>query len=208
MDGRNENKSINLQKEFITAKNIVSLFQKYKVPENFSLLSIDIDGNDFYIWYKLAQANYKPEIVIIEYNHTLGLDNVVMKYNKDYVWNKRSNLGGASITAYYNLGNMIEYTLIYTNRVNLYFIRNDIIQKINNNNIFFKNQGNPTELFKNCIPNKDFDWFYYKIIKYRADYQYSRKSYGIYKEKYLWIKPTNKQYYISSEEAISIAEKI
>ena len=48
MDGANENLYINLRKEFITKENIISLFQKYNIPINFNLLSIDIDYNDFY----------------------------------------------------------------------------------------------------------------------------------------------------------------
>jgi hypothetical protein len=43
MDGRNEDHSINLQKEFFTAENIVQLFQKYRVPLRFDHLTVDID---------------------------------------------------------------------------------------------------------------------------------------------------------------------
>src|ERR1700722_3810434 len=45
MDGGYQNESINLRKEFITAENINALFQKYDVPKQFDLLSIDIDFN-------------------------------------------------------------------------------------------------------------------------------------------------------------------
>ena len=50
MDGSNDNSSINLHREFITRENIVSeLFFKYRVPTDFDLLSVDIDGNDFHV---------------------------------------------------------------------------------------------------------------------------------------------------------------
>ena len=113
MDGGYEDPQINLKKEFITIDNILDLFKKYipKKFQNFSLLSIDIDGNDFYIW-KIISIKYKPIIVIIEYNHTFGLNDVVIQYNFKFTWNKKSNYYNASITAYYNLGKSIGYTLI------------------------------------------------------------------------------------------------
>ena len=36
--------------ERVTAENIVGLFKKYNVPEEFDFLSIDIDYNDWYVW--------------------------------------------------------------------------------------------------------------------------------------------------------------
>lgn len=51
--------------EFITKENINSLFDKYEVPDKFDILSIDIDGNDYWIW---EEINRNPNVVIIEYN--------------------------------------------------------------------------------------------------------------------------------------------
>ena len=39
------------------------------VPHDFDVLSIDIDGNDFHVWH--AFCNYKPKIVVIEFNPTI-----------------------------------------------------------------------------------------------------------------------------------------
>jgi hypothetical protein len=128
MDGSHENTSINLHKEFITAENINELFQKYQVPTEFDLLSIDIDYNDFYIWYALE--NYKPRVVVIEYNatHQPNEDKVAM-YNPTYMWDF-TNYFGASILALKRLGNLKGYTLVYAEKqgVNLFFIRKDVIE--------------------------------------------------------------------------------
>ena len=43
MDGSHENLAINLHKEDITHSNILGLFEKYNVAENFDLLSEDTD---------------------------------------------------------------------------------------------------------------------------------------------------------------------
>jgi len=54
----------NIKKEIVTAENIQSLFQKYDVPKNFDLLSIDIDYNDYWVWK--AITDYHPRVVVME----------------------------------------------------------------------------------------------------------------------------------------------
>ena len=48
MDGNGDGTTI--KQEFITAENINQLFAKYNVPQEFDLLSIDIDTNDYWVW--------------------------------------------------------------------------------------------------------------------------------------------------------------
>ncbi|WP_052345046.1 tetratricopeptide repeat protein [Planktothrix rubescens] len=142
MDGGYENKEIGLYQEFITAENINELFQKYKVPQELDLLSIDIDYNDFYIWKSLDEI-YQPRVVIIEYNAShLPTEDKVVKYDANAVWDS-TNYFGASIRALYNLGKRKGYSLIYANNqgVNLFFVKNSILSKIEHsfkdtNNIF------------------------------------------------------------------------
>lgn len=146
MDGFHENPSINLRKEFITAENINNLFEKYNVPNNFDLLSIDIDYNDFYVWNAIS-SKYSPRVVIIEYNatHLPHADKVVM-YNPNYMWDG-TNYYGASILALARLGKKKGYTLVYAENkgVNLFFIRNDILKKVSYK---FKNVGNVSQIYK------------------------------------------------------------
>ena len=142
MDGGYENKEIGLYQEFITAENINELFQKYKVPQELDLLSIDIDYNDFYVWKSLDEI-YQPRVVIIEYNAShLPTEDKVVKYDANAVWDT-TNYFGASIRALYNLGKLKGYSLIYANNqgVNLFFVKSSILSHIEHsfkdtNNIF------------------------------------------------------------------------
>jgi len=83
MEGVEENKN-DVKAEFITRENINSLFEKYGVPNKFDLLSIDLDGNDYWIW---KEINYEPNVVIIEFNaHFDSESKFVIEYNPTHVW--------------------------------------------------------------------------------------------------------------------------
>lgn len=146
LDRMFEREEHNLFKEYITAENINDLFEKYQVPHTFDLLSIDIDYNDFYVW-KALDEKYRPAVVVIEFNatHSPSEDKVV-KY-QPYFSGGGSNYYGASILAMYNLGRSKGYSLVYAeeNGVNLFFIRDDILEKTHAQ---FKNVNDVMNLYR------------------------------------------------------------
>ncbi len=46
-----------------------TILRATEIPADFDLLSIDVDGNDYHIWD--AVKEYKPKIVVIEFNGTI-----------------------------------------------------------------------------------------------------------------------------------------
>ena len=146
LDRMYENSAINLHKEFITAENITDLFDKYNVPHDLDLLSIDIDFNDFYVW-KALDAKYEPSVVVIEYNAThLPHEDKVVKY-QPYFCGEGTNYYGASILALYHLGRSKGYSLVYADKegVNLFFIRDDILEK---KKLQFKDMNDVEKLYR------------------------------------------------------------
>jgi len=128
MDGGSHN-SPHVKKEFITAENINDLFIKYKVPEEFDLLSVDIDGNDYWVWEKLDHK-YSPRVLVIEYNASIPPDrSLSIKYEPDFRWDG-TNYFGASIGALVKISEKKGYRLVVCDRngVNAFFVRNDLIQ--------------------------------------------------------------------------------
>lgn len=128
MDGSGDN--IHVQREFVMAENINELFQKYAVPEEFDLLSIDIDGNDLWVW-KALDARYQPRLVIIEYNPTLPPTlNRTIEYDPRFIWDK-TDYFGASLKALDELALQKGYRLVCCNKmgVNAFFLRQDIIER-------------------------------------------------------------------------------
>lgn len=96
--------------EWIDEQNIEDLFRQAAVPENFDLLSIDLDGNDYWIWK--AISSYRPRVVSIEYNATLPHHVFwVMKYNAGHKWDQTSFFG-ASLAAMEKLAGEKGYKLV------------------------------------------------------------------------------------------------
>lgn len=99
-------------REFVTAENVEALFARYGVPETFDLLSVDIDGNDYWVWK--AIEHYTPRVVIVEYNIFFALDaSLTIEYHADHVWDE-TTYHGASLAALCKLGLEKSYTLVHT----------------------------------------------------------------------------------------------
>jgi hypothetical protein len=115
---------------FITKDNINTLISRYTSIKDVGLLSIDIDGNDYWIWEAISVI--QPRIVVCEYNSTFGsLLKVSVPYDPDFARTKNhySNLYfGASLSALCHLGEKKGYDFIGTAGagVNAFFVRNDI----------------------------------------------------------------------------------
>jgi hypothetical protein len=127
MDGGEYPPELKVMREFITAENIEDLFRKYNVPESFDLLSIDIDGNDYWVWK--AITHFHPRIVIVEYNaHIPPGESKTIPYDPAFVWDK-TDYYGASLLALKKLGESKGYSLLGTDRhgVNAFFVETSLI---------------------------------------------------------------------------------
>jgi hypothetical protein len=118
--------SPSIKKEFVTAENVNALFQRYGVPSTFDLLSIDIDGNDYWVWNALDAA-YSPRVVVIEYNSKFPPgESKVIAYERAFVFD-RTDYYSASLLAMVKLGRRKGYTLVGCDvrGVNAFFVRDD-----------------------------------------------------------------------------------
>jgi hypothetical protein len=118
--------SVRVQREVVTADNINVLLDKYEVPGSFDLLSIDIDGNDYWVWKAMQR---RPRVVVIEYNaHVPPESAKVIAYDPDFEWAGTSYFG-ASLRALSDLGASKGYTLIYCEQagVNAFFVSDDLV---------------------------------------------------------------------------------
>ncbi|MEE9282003.1 MAG: hypothetical protein V3V67_17675 [Myxococcota bacterium] len=100
-----------VRREFVTAENVNRLFARHGVPASFDLLSIDIDGNDYWVWRALR---YRPRVVVIEYNIFFPPDDAkAIRYDAGHVWDE-TRYHGASLAALRKLGEAKGYALVCT----------------------------------------------------------------------------------------------
>jgi hypothetical protein len=124
MDANDYPPQYGVEKEFITALNINELMAKYRVPADLDIMSIDVDGQDFWIWMNLQ---LRPKIVVIEQNPTLERErSIVIPFDTRYRWDGTTWFG-ASLKALDKLGASKGYVLVYTTSANAIFVRGDLI---------------------------------------------------------------------------------
>lgn len=123
-----KNGQLRIKNAFITKDNINDLLISEGFSGEIDLLSIDIDGNDYYVWQAINAV--RPRVVVIEYNGKFPPDCVWKQaYNSKHIWDN-SDWHGASLKAYELLGRELGYQLVGTGlkAVNAFFVRNDLTE--------------------------------------------------------------------------------
>ncbi len=116
---------------FISKENINALLKDNGFAGEIGLLSIDIDGNDYWVWEAITVTS--PILVIVEYNSIFGNERTVtVPYRPDFNRTKAhfSNLyWGTSLPALCALAEIKGYNFIGSNSAgnNAYFVRKDKI---------------------------------------------------------------------------------
>lgn len=116
-----------VQQADITAENINAVFVAAGIPRDFDLLSIDIDGNDLWVWKALR---FVPRVVIIEFNPRWGpRKSRTVPYDPDRRWDG-TNYYGASVLALKRVGVEKGYDLVGATKSNLIFVRAGLLPSI------------------------------------------------------------------------------
>jgi len=121
----------NLKSEcaFITTDNINSLISKNGIRGEIGLLSVDIDGNDYWVWEAIDVV--QPVLTVVEYNARFGPDaSVSIPYSPEFVRSRAHPsmlYFGASLQALCHLGRRKGYAFVGCNTAgnNAFFVRKD-----------------------------------------------------------------------------------
>ncbi|MFC1542860.1 hypothetical protein ACFL4M_03115, partial [Pseudomonadota bacterium] len=119
---------------WIDRDNINQLIGDAGFSGDIGILSVDIDGNDYWVWERIEVV--KPIIVVVEWNSVFGDEYTIsvpyepafQRENAHY-----SNLfWGASIAAFEHLAEQKGYALLGSNTVgnNLFFVRKDRLGRL------------------------------------------------------------------------------
>jgi hypothetical protein len=119
------------EQAFVTRENINELLAQQGIAGEIGLLSVDIDGNDYWVWEAISGVT--PAIVVIEYNARFGAERAVsVPYDADFERAKAHYsmiYYGASLRALWLLGKRKGYALVGCNSAgnNAFFVRRDLL---------------------------------------------------------------------------------
>jgi hypothetical protein len=122
---------LNTKQAFITKDNINELLAESRFEEDLGLLSIDLDGIDYFVLEAISM--YRPRILIAEFNDVFGSQRAItVPYRADFNRTKAhySNLYfGASIAAISILAESKGYAFVGTGSMggNAFFVRSDLL---------------------------------------------------------------------------------
>jgi hypothetical protein len=122
---------VDVVQAWITAETVNDLIAAHGLEGEIDVLSIDIDGNDYWLWKQIDVVS--PRIVIVEYNSMFGADRaVVVPYDPEFrrrgVPGLKGTYYGASLQAHTMLGRSLGYRLVAVEArgANAYFLRDDV----------------------------------------------------------------------------------
>ncbi|MCA9008810.1 MAG: FkbM family methyltransferase [Planctomycetaceae bacterium] len=97
--------------------NLDTILAGTPIPKNFDLLSIDIDGNDYHVWN--ATSEYRPKVVIIEFNPTIPTE-------VDFIQEPSPDVNqGCGLSSVVRLGRQKGYELVSVTAFNAVFVRSE-----------------------------------------------------------------------------------
>lgn len=114
---------------FVNAENIDDLIGLSEFPNDIGIISIDLDGNDY--WVLMGMKKTKATLLICEYNPYFGPDRkITIPYDPNFQRSPDTNLYyGASLAAITEAANRKGYSLVGTTSKgsNAFFLRNSSI---------------------------------------------------------------------------------
>jgi hypothetical protein len=137
---------------FITRENIDDLLRSNGITGEIGLLSVDIDGNDYWVWKAIEVI--VPSIVVVEYNSRFGPEKAVtIPYRADFNRSAAPGAGihyGASLAALTSIGRKKGYALVGGNSVgsNAFFVKRDLkpesLPELSPSQVFVRSQFRET----------------------------------------------------------------
>lgn len=118
---------------WLTLGNVNQVIEDHGFTGEVDLLSIDVDGVDYWLWDAINVVT--PRVVVVEYQDILGPNlSLTVPYSDEFsaksfpTTEGLPNFAGASLTAFVRLGRSKGYRLVGVNRYgyNAFFIRKDL----------------------------------------------------------------------------------
>jgi hypothetical protein len=103
-----------------TDQSLDALFERSSMPRHFEVLSLDVDGDDYYLWDDLTV--YRPQIVVVEFNASFPPE-------VEFVQETGQNIGSSALSLV-QLGERKGYALAGQTAGNLFFVDASLTAKL------------------------------------------------------------------------------
>ena len=115
---------------FINRDNLEHLIRSNNIPAQIDFLSIDVDGNDYWLWKSIEYIN--PKVCCFETHNVIPSDlSLTIPYDPSFnCWTSENpDFRSVSLAAMVNLSKKKGYTLVGAHRhgFNVFFVRNDLL---------------------------------------------------------------------------------
>jgi hypothetical protein len=116
-----------LKRSWVTTDNVAAVISEAGFDESIDLLTIDLDGVDYWIWKALRHL--RPRVVVTEVNPFLGSERVTLAYDPEFVRPANIPFGSTSLPAMAALADELGYRFVGTERfgINAFFVRTDLV---------------------------------------------------------------------------------
>jgi len=120
-----------MRAEWFTRENVNQVLGAAGVPDEIDVLSLDIDGNDLYLW---SAMKVRPRILICEFNNAIPSElALTIPYKPDFSFAalpaEQAMFRSASLAAFVAVGRRKGYRLVGMNALgfNAIFLRDDVL---------------------------------------------------------------------------------
>lgn len=118
-------RSVHLARALVSPDNVVSLLTSYSCPEDFSFLSLDIDGYDYFVLEQIL-ASFRPRLICVEINETIPPPLVfTVKFDPQHAW-RGDHFQGQSICKCHELCVRHGYDIVELLYNNLFIVPREI----------------------------------------------------------------------------------
>jgi len=113
---------VRLARLWVTPGNAVQILRAYSVPEDFAVLSLDIDGYDHFVLAALLDE-YRPAVICAEINEIFPPPiKFTVLYDSNYVW-AEDHFFGQSLSKLHELGEAHGYSIAELYYNNAFLVR-------------------------------------------------------------------------------------
>lgn len=114
--------------EFLASNNVVEVLEKWSCPREFDLLSIDLDGQDFWVLRALLRGGYRPRVMVCEVNPELPAEPPMTVPEYPPWQHDGTSWFGMNLGAVRGIGRAFGYVLVAQRcSMNAFLVRADLL---------------------------------------------------------------------------------